>query len=372
MNNLLFLFSVGSSKPLGELVPNQCSQGLKRKGAAVSTSMDWTHPVIVDAIWSRLASFEWMWRNWTTIHTRGILRFPCRVRNICRTIRHELPWTVFWTEMQRSYWTGDVRLMLPSVYMEMRLRRLVWELYAWGKQNSIPITVAGGFATWQRAAAQEGQEALQRLLWQPGDVDLFVSRILKESELEDIRLIYSRFANAEGSLPYTSVRFSNSTDAYYSMKEELAEDASFIDLQSKFEALDLLSPAPSVDEHSCTNRIVDALLHSPMATPRSLPILNVSRFFGPRTLSLNLIETGFATSWNQYAHDVMSTFDLLPSAISVDVEENGEWRFRAFSEKAEESIIKRQLRFTTSLFVNEERLLKTLVRGMKYRGYGFE
>lgn len=265
--------------------------------------------------------------------------------------------------------------MIPSVYMEMRLRRLVWELYLWGRHNSIPITVAGGFATWQRAAAQEGQEALQRWLWQPGDVDLFVSRMLKESELEDIRLIYSRFANAEGTLTYTSVRFSNSTDTYYSMKEELAEDASsFIDLQSKFQALDLLSPAPSVahSANSCTNLMLNNLLRSPMVTPRSLPILNVSRFFGPRTLSLNLIETGFATSWNQYAHDVMSTFDLLPSAISVDVEENGEWRFRAVSEKVEESIIKRQLRFTTSLFVNEERLLKTLVRGMKYRGYGFE
>lgn len=341
--------------------------------------MDWTHASIIDALWSRLASFEWMWRSWQDPHTRGMLYLPSRIRSLCCATRRGLPWSYTWTEMQRAHWQGSLAERLPWVRLEMRLRRLVWELHAWARLKRIPIAVAGGFATWERAAAQR---MLQFSQWQPGDIDLFVSRILKEGELEDIRLIYSRFANADGRSAHSSVRFSNAIGGYYSMKEAAVEGP-YVDLNTKLNELDLLSAYPSRPHshaHSPprsrdANPILEALRAAPAAPPRPLPIHNVSRFYGrPRVLSLNLIETdamGAATG-GEYARNVIGTFDLLPSAISIDVEDGGKWRFHPLSEEAEQSILDRRLRFTTRLFANEDRLLKTLIRGMKYGGYGFQ
>ena len=71
-------------------------------------------------------------------------------------------------------------------------------------------------------------------------------------------------------------------------------------------------------------------------------------------LSLNLIETeamGAATC-DEYARRVMRSFDLLPSAIAVDVDDGGLWRFHPLSAEAEQADVHRWLRFASSLFAN--------------------
>ena len=90
-----------------------------------------------------------------------------------------------------------------------------------------------------------------------------------------------------------------------------------------------------------------------------------------KVLNVVELEEPLLPTHRQFAERVLGTFDILPCAIGVSVDSTGRWRFHPFNTVVTDAIHERRLCFSTRLFDTEERLLKTLIRGMKYRGYGF-
>ena len=341
--------------------------------------MDWVHPVIVDAIWSRLASWEWLWSTWSTLHTRRMLTLPCKIRSLSRVVRRELPWKRFWEEAQRPSYRGHLMETLPWIRLEFRLRRLVAELHRWGEARQVPLIVAGGFAAWQYAATLKNPSSC-RSHWQPGDIDLFVGRLLSDVELEELRIVYSRYSNAEHDdfahdLPVVRVTPS------YEYTEETARFSQGTPTPRLVDPVDART-SPLIERFASVRRalndtwnghMIDLLRQAPARTPKPLSIQRVLRIQESYALSLNVVELkeGLGLPAKQFGECVLGTFDILPCAIGVDVDPAGQWRFHPLHPIVTDSIHDRRLCFSTRLFDTEERLLKTLIRGMKYRGYGF-
>lgn len=335
--------------------------------------MDWVHPVILDAIWSRLASWEWLWSTWSTLHTRRMLTLPCKIRSLSRVIRRELPWKQFWEEAQRPSYRGHLMETLPWIRLEFRLRRLVAELHRWGEARQVPLIVAGGFAAWQYAATLKDPYLSH---WKPGDIDVFLGRLISLAELEELRSLYSRFSNAEHDDYAHNIPVVMVTPSYDYEISRFSQNATCVRDPVDAKSSPLLERFTSVRKvlnDTWNQNLIDLLREAPAQTPNPLSIKRVLRIQEPHALSLNVVELEEPPlpTHRQFAERVLGTFDLLPCAIEVSVDSTGRWRFHPFNTVVTDAIHERRLCFSTRLFDTEERLLKTLIRGMKYRMYGF-
>ena len=338
--------------------------------------MDWTHPVVVDVVWSRLASWEGVYEFWEGRFVTP-LALVCGVRRVCRAFR--VPLDALWRAISRPYLANDDIGYANRVLMcEYAARRLVQGLEDRLRQAGIHACVAGGFAAWQlerRMQTDDGTSAFpstmrgttfydglpRNSVWIPMDIDVFFAGD-SDVALPIVQDLYGHFSRRLfGVSGVLSTRTVCSDDYYAGEPEETTPDT----LRRMM--------ADAKFPHTIADQAVRAMQRARAGHRVLHKTWRINSYSEPIfATEINVVQIAPPIAGRAYPSWVFDGFDLAHCCVALSVDA-GQWRFEC-APGAQESLHRRQLRFHTtpgtagSTAATVRRLIKYFRNGFSFVG----
>lgn len=345
--------------------------------------MDWSHPVILDVVWERLASLEGVWLFWEGRFSSPLKMFLA-VRWIVKDLRDRTSPDSLWVSISRPYIYDNFEHGNRMLLCECAARRFVHTITEHFKDNKqVKVSFSGGFASWEFERTLHTVHGLSAFpacirettfhdglprndVWIPMDIDFFFSGD-PNVVLPVLQSAYYRFCkavfNADGF-----VCVDECMSSYDWTLEDTVEDE-ILTLRDGMMAAQF----PFVIIDQAVSELKRSWKYG--FQKQSSFVLNTWRYqssFEPLfPTEINVIHTTDCKETESYSSWLTSNFDLAHCSVTLTVDSSGNWLFDCDDDTLD-CIKYRLLRFNNSSFTTSVRTtMQVISRIIKYYKNGF-
>lgn len=340
--------------------------------------VDWAHPVVVDAVWARLVSWEGVWQFWEH-RFDSPLRMVLVLKGVSRTFGVSLDG--LWCAIGRPYLSHvDLGYAGRVLLCEYASRRLVQSLLDGIEAIAdAEAVIAGGFAAWEFERwlqTLHGLDGFPRCvrdttfhdglprnqLWVPEDINLFFTGNT-DAVLKVVERAYADFCGLLGRAQVL-LEMCIESDAI----ADVGDDDDDVERQLSRVMVDAEFPYVIIDEAVRSLRM--APTRTTVPCERTWRLHSQSEPLFPITLHVTRTPPLSASAAPTYGEFILDTFDFVHCCVALSVTRQGAWRFDSDAVVLD-CIKHRVLRFNTVPFTCVAQVSQTVRRLIKYYMNGF-
>lgn len=365
--------------------------------------VDWLHPSLLDALWYRLISAEFLmshqisgytWYFATSVPclcktTRGFLKSRKEtIKDVLRKLAIDktplchIPYTlrVYKGSFFRTH-PDMYSMTLRALFKHVKLHGMMLHVQQFFEHLGFQVTMAGGMAAmlqyrhWCKDATSNLKKSPLQMKfdpWQPSDVDIFVGQSYSlstetQSKLaDDLKSALENTCEGKFDVEYTG----------YS--DDYKEDPRQVTIQDPIVFFEHLFDKLGLSENS--RMIMDSIINSTSCLKENekgpdqfYSIEGTWRLNGP--FNINLIWTKLLPekvgARVDYAQSIVDSFDMSQCAVSARaIPTSPYWQFLN-SADTYQALKNRQLKVRKGMFETEQSAKKITERILKYMRYGF-